>query len=157
MNLKEGLAVCMVVVLVTSFFSLGVASCTRADEESDSKEYKECELELKIDGGGIVTYDPDAIDIKDPEADGEWIFIYEEGTEVTFYADPYEDWEFVEWKDDIKGTERNITFEIEEDMEVTAVFEKGEDEDVDTPGFTLASMLLAVTISIVIFHRKRPR
>ncbi len=49
---------------------------------------------------------------------------YMHGEEITVEATPDEGWYFVEWTGDYEGTEEDITFMIEDDMEITAHFEE---------------------------------
>ncbi|MBS3782096.1 MAG: VCBS repeat-containing protein [Candidatus Thermoplasmatota archaeon] len=72
---------------------------------------EEYELTINIDGEGSVDVNPDQD-------------VYEEGTDVTLTAVPDEDWEFVEWTGDYTGTEEEITITMDEDKEITAVFEE---------------------------------
>jgi len=95
------------------------------------------ELTANIDGEGSVEIDPD----KDE---------YEEGTEVTLTADPDEGWEFVEWTGDESGTASTITVTMDEDKEITAVFE----EEEEVPGFTSTLLLLAAIIAVAIYKKK---
>jgi len=81
---------------------------TAVFEEEPLEEY---DLTINIDGEGTT----------DPE---EGTHTYEEGTEVTVEATPAEGWEFVEWTGDYESEEAEITFEIVEDMEITAHFEE---------------------------------
>ena len=53
---------------------------------------------------------------------------YEEGKEITAEAIPHEGYEFSYWSGDRSGEENPITFEIEEDMEIEAQFERKEYE-----------------------------
>jgi len=49
---------------------------------------------------------------------------YEDGTEVKLTAVPAEGWKFVEWTGDYEDTEEEITITMDEDKEITAVFEE---------------------------------
>ncbi len=77
-------------------------------------------LTVNIDGEGTVDIDPDQDE-------------YEEGTDVTLTAYPDDGWEFDGWTGDETGTETTITFEMDEDKTITAVFE----EDVVQDTYTL--------------------
>ncbi len=68
-------------------------------------------LTVNIDGEGEVNIVPDQEE-------------YEEGTEVTLTAEPYFDWEFVEWTGDYEGTEEEISLIMDQDYELTAHFEE---------------------------------
>lgn len=103
------------------------------------------ELTIEIKGEGSVDIDPD----QDR---------YIKGTTLNLTADPDGGWEFVEWTDDYEGTEEQITITMDEDKEITAVFEKEEDESIldrirDIPGFTSIVLLLAMVIAVAI-HQK---
>ncbi len=150
MNIKKCLTVFIFVLLSVSIFLPGVASSKEIFDDPGREEH---ELRLKIDGSGIVNYDPDAEDIN--ELEEEWIFTYRNGTEIILFAEPRENWEFVEWRGDKEGKERNITFHIEEDIEITAVFENDVIEPESTPGFKSPSIIIAVMISITIFEKLR--
>ncbi len=154
MEYQKGLLTCLVVLTILITFSVGTVDTVDATDETGSTEY---DLRLKIEGGGVVSYGPDAIDIQEIEDEDEWIFTYEEGTEVTLLAEPHENWEFVEWKEDIDGDQMNITFVIEGDMEVTAVFENDVIDEEDSPGFTLIPLAFSVVASIIIFYKKDER
>jgi len=80
---------------------------------------------------------------------------YEYGTEVNLTAVSGEGWEFEEWQG-IDKTGEEITVTIDEDMEITAVFEKeiDEEEDEETPGFTLLLLLVASIVAVAIYQKK---
>ncbi len=73
------------------------------------------ELLVNVDGEGEVDANPDQEK-------------YEHGTEVDLHAIPDEGWEFIEWEGDYEGTEEEITITMDDDKEVTAVFEELEPE-----------------------------
>jgi len=100
----------------------------------------EYELEINIEGEGST----------EPE---EGIHVYEHGEEVTITVEPKEGWQFVNWTGDIESEEDNITITIEDDMEITAVFEE---EKVETPGFTTMLLLLGI-FTAVVFNKKHNR
>jgi len=97
------------------------------------------ELTVNIDGEGSVEIDPDQDE-------------YEEGTEVTLTAVADEDWEFVEWTGDYEGTASEITITMDEDKEITAVFEE---EEVEVPGFTTMFLMLSAVIAVAIYYKKK--
>ncbi|MFW5902699.1 MAG: InlB B-repeat-containing protein [archaeon] len=56
---------------------------------------------------------------------------YEEEEEVTITATPDEGWEFKEWQGDYEGTDEEINLLINEDKEITPIFnQKYEDDDI---------------------------
>ena len=60
---------------------------------------------------------------------------YESGTKVELTAKASDNWEFVEWQGDLEGEDNPQTVLVDEEMEVTAVFEKHEyDLTVNTEG-----------------------
>ncbi len=73
-------------------------------------------VDVMIEGGGTVDIDPKQKN-------------YEGGTEVTLTAETDEEWEFIEWTGDEKGTDSKIVFTVDQDKEITAHFE----EIVDPP------------------------
>ncbi len=83
------------------------------DENKDLTAHfiQEFELTVNIEGEGDVLVDPDEE-------------VYLDGTEVTITAIPDEGYEFVEWTGDYEGTEDEITIEMDDDKEITAVFEE---------------------------------
>jgi len=78
---------------------------------------------------------------------------YEHGEEVTLTAVPDEGWEFDGWTGDVPEDEEGeqITITMDEDKEITAVFEE---EDEGVPGFTSTLLLLAAVIAVAIYHKK---
>ena len=50
--------------------------------------------------------------------------VYEYGGEITLNAIPDENWEFHGWSGDITSSERNVTFNIDKNMNITATFEE---------------------------------
>jgi len=69
------------------------------------------ELTINAEEGGTTDPAPDT-------------YTYEEGEEVTVEAIPDDGYVFDEWTGDYTGTDAEITFVIEEDMEITAWFEE---------------------------------
>jgi len=109
------------------------------------------ELKIDVEGEGSVDIDPN----QDK---------YIKGTTVDLTADPDEGWKFVEWAGDYESEEEVITIVMDEDKEITAVFEEDEDdkdyEDVidrirEIPGFTSTLLLLAVVIATEIYRKKK--
>jgi len=49
---------------------------------------------------------------------------YEYGEEITLKAFPDENWEFHGWSGDITSSEKNVTFNIDKNMNITATFEE---------------------------------
>lgn len=105
------------------------------------------ELTINISGKGTVIVDGE--EVKD-----DWTGVYKEGTEVHLEASPDDGWEFDEWQG-TNETGKEITITIDEDKEITAVFE--EDEDGWIPGFPPALLLLAVFIAVAIYRKKKRR
>jgi len=71
------------------------------------------EHELEIDVIGEGTTDPEP-----------GTHTYEDGEEVNVTATPDDGWEFIEWTGDHEGTEEEITITMDQDYEITAVFEE---------------------------------
>ncbi|MFW6048144.1 MAG: InlB B-repeat-containing protein [Candidatus Natronoplasma sp.] len=69
------------------------------------------ELNVTIEGKGEVGIEPDNE-------------VYEPGATVNLTADPDEHWYFVNWTDDHEGFEEEINITMDEDKEITAVFEE---------------------------------
>ena len=67
-------------------------------------------LDVETDGNGSVSMDPDENE-----------HLHGESVELTAEAD--EGWEFVEWKGDLRSSDNPATITIDDDKEVTAVFE----------------------------------
>jgi len=97
-------------------------------------------LDVTIEGEGTVEIDPDEDE-------------YKTGSEIDLTAIPDDGWEFVEWTRDVPEGEEGeeITITMDEDREITAVFEE---EDDDIPGFTSPLLLLTVFVAIAIYRRK---
>ncbi|MFW5953508.1 MAG: InlB B-repeat-containing protein, partial [Candidatus Natronoplasma sp.] len=74
---------------------------------------------FEIQGEGTVVVNGD-------EVNDRWDETFEEGTEVDLSASPDEGWEFIEWKGDYESTEKQVNITMEEDMDITAVFEEEE-------------------------------
>lgn len=81
--------------------------------------------------------------------------VYEIGDDATVTVDgEYED-NFIEWTGDVPDGEEEeleITIEMDENKEITAIFEDDDDDDEDDeiPGFSFILLLKAVTISLVV-------
>lgn len=108
------------------------------------EELEEYELTINIDGEGST----------DPSAGS---YTYYEGEDVTIEANPGEGWEFVEWTGDASGNETTVEITMDEDKEITAVFEEEDgdgDDEGGIPGFTTTLLLLAVITSIAIYEKK---
>jgi len=71
------------------------------------------DLTINVDGEGKVEVDPDQQG-------------YEEDTDVNLTAVPEDGWYFVEWTGDYEGVETEIMITMDEDKEITAVFEEEE-------------------------------
>ncbi len=101
-------------------------------------EPKEYELTINIEGDGTVKVDGEGVE------DG-WTGIYEDGADVNLKAIPSDGWEFVEWD----GTDEDgdsITITMEEEKEITAVFEEDE-TDMTLIGGIIA--VIVITLAIV--------
>ncbi len=112
-----------VLVSIVLLIGLAIVSTGCVDDET-SEEHT---LELEVQGEGIVVVNGDEVNDGGNET-------FEEGTEVNLTASPDEGWKFVEWKGDYSSTERHVSITIEEDMDITAVFE----EDKGGEGMPLA-------------------
>jgi len=118
-------------------------------------ELDEYTLTIDIDGEGTVTVEWDD---HTEEVDDSATFDIPEGTEVTLTAEADEDWEFDEWE----GTDETgdtITITMDEDKEITAVFEEDEVDDIydlleEIPGFTTILLILGAVIAVAIYHKK---
>jgi len=83
--------------------------------EEEPEEYT---LTIIIEGQGTT----------DPE---EGTHTYIEGEQVTITATPETGWYFLEWDGDQTGTEDEIAVMMDGNLEITAVFEEGDDEGID--------------------------
>ena len=97
------------------------------------------ELEINVEGEGST----------EPV---EGTHTFKKGTVVTLKAIPTDGWKFDEWKGDATGTDNTIEIKMDEDMEITAVFEK---EDNEISGFTSTLLILAVVITVVIYNKSK--
>ncbi len=100
-------------------------------------EIETYELTLNVEGEGSVDVEPDKAE-------------YEHGEEVILTADSDEGWEFVGWRD-TDETEDDITVTMNDDKEITAVFEE---EAYEVPGFTSLLLLTATIIAVAIYRKK---
>ncbi|MBS3781328.1 MAG: hypothetical protein KGY68_01825 [Candidatus Thermoplasmatota archaeon] len=101
------------------------------------------ELTINIEGEGTVELD--GVEVEDG-----WTQKYEKSTEVTLEAIADDEWKFGEWQ----GTDEtgdSITITMDEDIEITAVFEEEED---GVLGFTLSILIIASFISAVWYRLK---
>ncbi len=73
-------------------------------------EMEEYSLSTSTDGNGSIDVDPDQSS-------------YHYGDEVTVTAEPDDGWEFVEWQGDLSGSSNPETITMDEDKQITAVFE----------------------------------
>lgn len=76
----------------------------------ETDEVTTYELDIDIEGEGSVEIDPEQEE-------------YEGGTEVVLTAEPDENWIFVGWMGDYIGDEEEITLTMDEDKQITAIFE----------------------------------
>ena len=81
------------------------------DPDPDPEEYT---LAITIEGDGTVQVNGE---------DYTEAITFETGTEITLTAIPGDDYEFVEWKGDHASDETEVTITIEDDLDITAVFE----------------------------------
>ena len=79
-------------------------------------------LTINTEGEGTVDRDPDKSS-------------YTEGEEVTLTASAASGWSFKEWQGDVTGSTNPVTITLDEDKNVTAVFEQDDPDDPDE--FTL--------------------
>jgi len=113
MSTKKCLAIFGAIILVANVFG---ATFTYALGNEQEEYY---DLTVHTMGGGDVEIEPDQEK-------------YEEGTEVTLTAMPYENREFSFWQRDYpenKATEKEITITMNEDKEVIANFEHQEEKE----------------------------
>jgi len=103
-------------------------------------EVEEYTLTVNTDGEGSVEIEPEKAE-------------YEHGEEVTLTAVPDSGWEFEEWTGDVPEEEEGeeITITMDDDKEITAVFE----EEDEIPGFTSTLLLLAIIIAVAIYKKKK--
>ncbi|MBS3790875.1 MAG: hypothetical protein KGY66_08190, partial [Candidatus Thermoplasmatota archaeon] len=118
------------------------------DEDKDITavfEAIEYDLTINIDGEGSTT-------------PAEGTHTYQEGDEVTIVATPAEGWEFVEWQG-TDETGEEITITMDEDKDITAVFEEVEEEEEatadDIPGFTTMLLILSAVVAVAIYYNKK--
>jgi len=115
------------------------------------KEEKEFQLAINIEGEGTVEVDGQEVE--------NWTKEYVEDTDLTLEAFAEDGYEFVEWTE-TNETSEEITITMNEDMDMTAVFEEVEDEggdggDDSIPGFTLLLVLTATMITVGIYKKVR--
>ncbi len=114
----------------------GEISVTR--EEEPDPEPEEYDLTITIQGDGTTN----------PAAG---THTYEEGSEVTITTSPDDGWRFRRWTGDVSTTRSSITITIDEDTDITAVFEEEpEDPDDEISTAMLAGIGLIVIIIIII-------
>jgi len=101
------------VPLVAVFLIIGVgfSGCLGDDDTF--------ELTINIVGEGTVEVNGD-------EVESGWNETYEDGTEVNVEAIADEHWYFDEWTGDYEDEEREINITMDEDMEITAIFDTDE-------------------------------
>ncbi len=133
---------------VITFTSEGDIEITAVFQEDDIETY---EVTLIIDGPGTVEYGSDktVIDIQEIEDEDEWVFTVEEGTEFLLKIEEDSQEYFKDWTGDYEGEEQEITFTVDEHMEITAQF-----EEEDIPGFTITILLLAAVLAVVVYQKK---
>lgn len=79
-------------------------------------ELREYPLNITIEGEGTVREEV----LEDKSKD------YEHGTVVELTAEPGKDWRFVRWEGDIDGNENPATITVEDEKNVSAIFERRE-------------------------------
>jgi len=119
---------------------------------TQKEEEKEFQLSINTDGEGTVEVDGQEVE--------NWTKEYVEDTDLTLEAFGEDGYEFDEWTE-TNETSEEITITMNEDMDITAVFEEVEDEDGDgeddsIPGFTLLLVLVSI-VAVAIYQRKITR
>lgn len=120
--------------------------------------FMEHKVELNVEGEGeIIAESRDDEDEpweehEDSPVENDFVSYGNTGTEIRLTVEPAEDYEFVEWQG-YDEDEEEIIFTLEEDVEITAVFEE---EETETPGFTVTLFLL-ITVLAILVHRKKKR
>ena len=105
----------------------------------------------------INTKGEGTVEVDGQEVENGWTKEYVEDTELTIEAVTEDGWEFDKWTG-IDTTGEEITITMDEDMDITAVFEEEVDEDeedVGIPGFTLLLVLTAAMIAVGIYKKVR--
>ncbi len=78
--------------------------------------------------------------------------LYEQGTSVTLTAVAEDGWKFVEWTGAHNGTDESITFTMDEDKTITAVFREIEDDPEPTdPSESGLNTWLLLAVILVVF------
>ena len=103
-------------------------------------------LTVDTDGEGVVTVSPEGTE-------------FEEGTTVTLTAIPTEGWTFVRWEGGASGTSVSTSVTMENDITVTAVFER-DDEKPSESGFLedywwVLLIIIIVVVVLVILVAKQ--
>ncbi|MFW5904181.1 MAG: InlB B-repeat-containing protein, partial [Candidatus Saliniplasma sp.] len=81
---------------------------------------------------------------------------FDDGEIVTLEAIPEDGWVFDEWEGDKIHTNSTINITMDENIQITANFEKEEEKDKDDiPGFLLIKLLLCIAISMVVYGKKK--
>lgn len=93
------------IVLILFTFSGMISSC----DTSDSTRFFQLSTNVNPPEGGTIS-----------PSGGE----FDNGSLVEIEAQPSEGYLFVRWEGDLSGTENPVSFEINDDMDVTAMFEK---------------------------------
>lgn len=116
----------------------------RSEDDSDSQtitiEYVEYDLTIKVEGEGTINPSP-----------GNYSF--KRGKEVTIRPEPNEGWTLNGWEEDEKKNsigEEDITIKIEEDREITIIFEKYEEEDISALFFSWIDPIHIIVITILV-------
>jgi len=109
------------------------------------------ELSVDVEGEGTIEilHEGEIVEVVEDEWTGE----FQKGTYITLNAEADDDWNFGEWSGDASGEEeKEVSVTMDEDIEITAVFEEEEDE---TPGFLLGGLFTAIIASMMIYKTKK--
>ncbi len=95
---------------------------TMDQDKNITARFKEGEYALSItkEGQGSVDIDPEESK-------------YESGVEVDLSASPDSGWYFLEWTGDYEGTDTDITVTMDENKNITAIFEEGRSSNGPSP------------------------
>jgi len=95
------------------------------------------DLDLDIEGDGHVEIYPDKES-------------YTEKENVTLRARADDGWSFVEWTGDHESESENITLQMDDDKDITAVFQ----EEKKMPGFNLHILIPSLAVAVLIYIKR---